>query len=140
MKFKRSAAFVTHNPGTYGATLIGLEPKEIVTADGPMTICEWSFRLEEGETEGEVATGTTSLAWSAKSKAYGWAKAVNGNQEWTQVDGDGDPNLEALIGRACFVEVAEKVSPTGTVRTPVINVMPDMSKATKPAPARRVVV
>jgi hypothetical protein len=138
MKFKRSAAFVTHAPGTYPATLTGLEPKEIVTADGPMTICEWSFRLEEGETEGEVATGTTSLAWSPKSKAYGWAKAVNANQEWTQVDADGDVNLEALVGRSCFVEVAEKVSPTGTVRTPVVNVMPDMAKA-KPA-AKRLIV
>lgn len=140
MKFKRSAGFTTHEPGTYPATLIGLEPKTITTSDGPTDICEWLFRLEEGDTAGEVATGSTSLAWSSKSKAYGWAKAVNANAEWTMVDSDGDPNLEALIGRSCFVEIQEKVSPTGVARTPVVNVMPDMSRATKPGAAKRIVV
>ena len=74
-----------------------------------------------------MVSGSTSQAWSEKSKAFAWAKSLNGNKAWDGVDADGDPDIAGLVGLSCFVEVKEKVSANGTARTKVEAVLPDLS-------------
>jgi hypothetical protein len=127
MKMKRTTTFAQVSPGTYQAILHNLDAKTITTAEGPTDIVEWVFRISDGDHEGDFVSGSTSQAWSEKSKAFAWAKSLNGNRAWEHVDADGDPDIGGLVGLACFVEVKEKVSANGTSRTKVEAVLPDLS-------------
>jgi hypothetical protein len=127
MKMKRTTTFAQVSPGTYQAILHNLDAKTITTAEGPTDIVEWVFRISDGDHEGDMVSGSTSQAWSEKSKAFAWAKSLNGNKPWDGVDADGDPDIAGLVGLACFVEVKEKVSANGTARTKVEAVLPDLS-------------
>jgi len=125
MKMKRTQTFTQVPAGTYEATLQNLEAKTIQTNDGPTDIVEWVFAIREEELEGALVSGSTSMAWSEKSKAFAWGKSLNGNRPWDMVDSDGDPDIAGLVGLDCLIEVVEKVSPTGIVRSKVESVMPD---------------
>lgn len=131
MKMKRTMTFTNVPGGTYAAHLTNLEAKTIQTAEGPTDIVEWTFAIDDGEMQGSAVSGSTSMAWSEKSKAYAWAKSLNGNRPWDQVDADGDPDIAGLVLMPCFIEVKEKVSSTGTVRSKVEAVLPDPSKIAK---------
>lgn len=131
MKMKRTMVFAQVPAGTYEAVLRGLEAKSINTQDGPTDIVEWTFEVTDGEHKGDAVSGTTSMAWSEKSKAFAWAKALNGNKPWEQVDQDGDPDIGRLVGLTCFIEVAEKQSTTGTVRSKVEAVIVDPASLKK---------
>lgn len=131
MKMKRTMTFAQVGSGTYQAKLVNLDAKTITTTDGPIDIIEWVFEIADGDEKGNNVSGTTSLAWSEKSKAYQWAKSLNGNNPWNGVDADGDPDIAGLLGLGCYIEVKEKVSPNGTVRSKVEAVLPDPSAIKK---------
>jgi len=133
MKMKRTTTFAQVPAGTYEATLTALDAKTVTTTDGPVDIVEWVFLITDGEHSGANVSGSTSQAWSEKSKAFAWGKALNGNKPWDGVDADGDPDIAGLIGKACYVEIREKVSANGTARTKVEAVLPDPAAMKKAA-------
>jgi len=131
MKMKRTVTYSQVPKGTYEAELKNLEAKTINTQDGPTDIVEWVFTITEGEHEGSTISGTTSQAWSEKSKAFAWGKALNGNKPWEVTDADGDPDIGGLVGLSCYVEVGEKMTTSGSIRSKVENVIPDPAQLKK---------
>lgn len=81
--------------GIYPATLVKLETKEIEKGEyAGDTIRIWKFNVEvDGKTE--PVTGSSSLSFGPKSKAYEWFTAIMGR---TPVFGE--KNVE-IVGRRC---------------------------------------
>lgn len=137
----------TVEPGTYEATLIGLEDFQYDDGEGNKTLRRWTFGLEnEIDPEGKPVTidGVSSTATGPKSKAFGWLTALLNR---APVTGETfTPSM--LVGRGCMVTIelnAEGYSKVAAVvpqprRRPAAAVAPEPefvgAPAATAAPAR----
>ena len=97
----------TVEDGTYPATLIGLEDKQVPDRDNPednMTLRIWSFSLDALDSDGNPAEveGISSTALGPRSKAYKWITALLGRK----LENGEEIKRSMLLNRRCMVTVA----------------------------------
>ena len=113
-------------PGTYEATLIGLEHFEYDDGEAPKTLRRWTFGTDELDpATGEPISidGVSSLARGPKSKSYLWLTALLG-----KAPEPGKFTASSLIGRPCMITV--ELNEAGYSK--VVAVVPPPKR--KPAP------
>lgn len=100
----KKTEFRAVSPGTYFTQITSIAPKTIPDGKGGETDgAEWRFTIySDGPHYGDVIEAFTSLAWSAKSKVYGWATALLGYAPDPEVPLD----IERFVGGEAYVIVS----------------------------------
>ncbi len=131
----RKSEYRTVSPGTYYCQVSSIAPKTIPDGKGGETDgAEWRFTIySEGPHYGDVIEAFTSLAWSAKSKVYGWATALLGYAP----DPEEPIDIEQFVGAEAYVIVSvDEKRPERTRVSAVQRVIRD-TPPPPPRPARQ---
>jgi len=90
--------------GLYPATVIGVDPVTVDTAEGPKNLIRWTVAVELENGETATPDALSSLLFTTRSKARKWAIALGVPAEQREV------RASDLVGRECMAMIIEKDS------------------------------
>jgi hypothetical protein len=109
--------------GMYPATVTGVDPVTVDTAEGPKALIRWTVAVEIEDGEWASPDALSSRMFTPKSKARRWATALGVPKEQKEL------RASDLVGRECMAQIIDK----GDGNTGLGDILPVPKKGGKAA-------